>query len=72
MSRLPQTAFDVQRAVTHGEQCAECAEPFRRPYETPTLCNSCWHKTEDRTGFLKANRNDEQSVAAAKRNRKKA
>lgn len=50
------------------DACAECGEPLRRDYGTPVLCNHCWNLTAlpDRAPYVKANRNDEQSVAAAK------
>ena len=55
------------------DACAECSEPFSRDYNTPTLCNRCWHLTppEERGSYIKADRNTEQSVVAAKMRAKK-
>lgn len=56
------------------DACAECGEPMARDYQTPVLCQHCWNLTpiDDRGPYVKANRNDEQSVIAAKRNREKS
>lgn len=50
------------------DQCAECQEPLARDYGTPVVCNDCWRwlAPADRAPYVKANRNDEQSVVAAK------
>ena len=44
--------------------CWECGEPLARDYGRPVLCNDCWRWTapDDRGQFVKANRNDEETV----------
>lgn len=68
MTYLPRTDEALARQVLTGSVCAECCEPLAKSLGRPTLCTGCWNERRRvaTEGFLKANRHDEQSVAAAR------
>ncbi len=72
VSYIPEIAPEVL-ATANGACCFECSEPLHPPLGAPALCQFCASKIdpEEREGFLVAPRASEQSVVAAKTNRRK-
>ena len=54
--------------VEHGARCCECGESFSVTYGGETMCTSCWNRTAplNRIGFIRAERDTEESVIIAK------